>query len=74
MSEDAVSSMIEGYDRQHIGGAQSRKIQTKPASKQPVRTMAPDASSSGTADPDNLQDVELHAHVQVSKPAYQQKL
>lgn len=67
MSEDGVSSMIEGFDRQHLGGAQPRRTQTKPASKQPVKQLAPDASSSGIIDQDNLQDAE--PHVQVSMPA-----
>ena len=69
MSEDGVSSMIEGFDRQHLGGAQPRRTQTKPASKQPVKPLAPGASSSSITDQDNLQGAEPHAHVQVSMPA-----
>ena len=68
MSEDGVSSMIEGFDRQHLGGAQPRRTQTKPASKQPVKTLEPDASSSSITDQDNLQDAQPHAHVQVCTP------
>lgn len=69
MAEDGVSSMIEGFDRQHLGGVQPRRSQPKPASKQPGRQLAPDASSSSTTDQGNLQDAEPHAHVQVSMPA-----
>ena len=69
MSEDGVSSMIEGFDRQHLGGAQPRRTQNKPASKQPVKALAIDASSSSVTDQNNLQDAEPHAHVQVSTPA-----
>ena len=65
MSEDGVTSMIEGFDRQHLGGPQPRRPQTKPACKQPVKTLAPDASSSSATVLDNLQDAEPHAHVQV---------
>lgn len=68
MAEDGVSSMIEGFDRQHLGGVQPRRSQPKPASKQPGRQLAPDASSSSTTDQGNLQDAEPHAHVQVSMP------
>ena len=66
MSEDGVSSMIEGFDRQHLGGAQPRRTAAKPASKQPVKTLAPDASSSSATDLDHLEDAEPQAHVQVS--------
>lgn len=69
MSEDGVSSMIEGFDRQHLGGAQPRRTQTKHASKQPVKTSEPDGFSSSVKDQDNLQDAQHHAHVQVRTPA-----
>lgn len=67
MSDEGVSSMIEGFDRQHIGGVQPRRTQSKPASKQPVKALAPDASSSSPTDQDELRNAEPQAHVQVSK-------
>lgn len=67
MSEDGVSSMIEGFDRHHIGGVQPRRTQPKPAPKQPGNQLVPDASSSSTTDQDQLGATEPQAHVQVRK-------
>ncbi|KAL3149281.1 hypothetical protein ABBQ32_002097 [Trebouxia sp. C0010 RCD-2024] len=64
MSEDGVSSMIEGFDRQHIGGVQPRRTQAKPAPKQPGSQLVPDASSSSTTDQAKLGDAGPQAHVQ----------
>ena len=65
MSEDGVGSMIEGFDRQHIGGVQPRRMQSKPAPKQPVKALAPDASSSSTTEQDDVGTAGPLAHVQV---------
>ena len=69
MSEDGVGSMIEGFDRQQIGGAQARRTQSKPASKQPTKALTPDASSASSSSQDGLLDAGVHAHVQVRAKA-----
>lgn len=65
LSEDGIGSMIEGYDRQHMGGVQPRRMQSKPAPKQPVKALAPDASSDSTTEQADPETAEPLAHVQV---------
>lgn len=65
LSEEGVTSMIDGFDRQQIGGVQPRRTQTKGTAKQAISALVPDATS---AEPSALQYIQEgipHTHVQV---------
>lgn len=64
LSEEGVTSMIDGFDRQQIGGVQPRRTQTKGTAKQAISALMPDATS---AEPSALQYIQEripHTHVQ----------
>ena len=64
-TEDGVSSMIEGFDRQLIGGVHPHRPQTKAILKQAIQVQEPDAVS-GVQTKDELGEAGTHTHVQVN--------
>lgn len=65
-SEDGISSMIEGFDKHHIGPQQPRKAHSKVSARPPGQVLNPTASSSSLASQDELPEAGPYTHVQVS--------
>ena len=65
LSEEGVISMIDGFDRQQIGGVQPRRTQTKGAAKQATSALVPDATSAEPSALQHVQEAGPHTHVQV---------
>lgn len=63
LSEEGVTSMIDGFDRQQIGGVQPGRRQTKGAAKQVH--YVPDAISGESSAPRESEEAGPHTHVQV---------
>ncbi|KAL0023072.1 hypothetical protein WJX79_008756 [Trebouxia sp. C0005] len=64
LSEEGVTSMIDGFDRQQIGGVQPRRTQTKGTAKQAPSALVPDATSAEPSALQHIQEASPHTHVQ----------
>ena len=70
LSEEGVTSMIDGFDRQQIGGVQPRRTQTKGTAKQATSALVPDATSAEPSALQHIQEAGPHTHVQVCSLAF----
>lgn len=66
LSEEGVNSMIEGFDRQQIGGVQARRTQAKANGQHLAKVQASDAVSADLTADSDLEEAGPHTHVQVS--------